>query len=248
VKRWLLLLPLFVAGLVVAYGATAAVKHRQDTMVTANLQVADGHYQLAVANTGDTTITSFTFAASSTLHVTKIVGTAGSASSSCQVGGSGFTCSATLNPPPCACTAGDNVIVTFDGSGEAAGSRVQIGNYSIVVNGSGSVGTTTTTATTTQTTTTTPQPPPPAHVEKLSGSVGPTAKIALTKSAKAGKAQITVHDMSKKDNFHLSGPGVNKKTGVAWTGKVTWTVMLKKGTYSFRSDAHASLHGTLKAS
>jgi len=86
----------------------------------------------------------------------------------------------------------------------------------------------------------------PAPAQKLSGSVGPGAKISLTRSAKAGKAVLTIRDRSKKDNLHLTGPGVNKKTGVAFTGTVTWTVTLKKGTYSFRSDAHKALKGTLK--
>jgi len=244
-KRWLALVPLFAAGLVVAYGATAAVKHRQDTMVTANVAIVNGHYQLAIANTGDTLITSLTLVPASTLHVTGIVS---SSTGTCQLAGGGFTCSVNLNPPPCACSPGDSLMVLFDGNGEAAGSKVQIGNYSIVVAGTGSVTTTTTTTTSATTTTTAPPPPPKPTVEKLSGSVGPKAKIALTRSAKAGKAQITVRDMSKKDNFHLSGPGVNKKTGVAWTGTAKWTVTLKKGMYTFRSDAHASLHGTLRAS
>ena len=86
-------------------------------------------------------------------------------------------------------------------------------------------------------------PPPP---QKLSGAVGPGAKISLTKSAKAGKAVLTISDRSKKDNLHLTGPGLNKKTGIAFTGTVKWTVTLKAGTYTFRSDAHKALKGTLK--
>ena len=86
-------------------------------------------------------------------------------------------------------------------------------------------------------------PPPP---QKLSGAVGPGAKISLTRSAKAGKAVLTISDRSKKDNLHLTGPGLNKKTGIAFTGTVKWTVTLKAGTYTFRSDAHKALKGTLK--
>jgi plastocyanin len=81
---------------------------------------------------------------------------------------------------------------------------------------------------------------------KLAGTVGPGAKIALARTAKAGKTIITISDRTKKDNFHLSGPGVNKKTGLAFTGTVKWTVTLKAGTYTFRSDAHKALKGTLK--
>src|SRR5262249_55250047 len=71
----------------------------------------------------------------------------------------------------------------------------------------------------------TPPPPPPpttSPTQKLSGLVGPGAKISLTKSAKAGRAVLTISDRSKKDNLHLTGPGVNKKTGIAFTGTVKW--------------------------
>ena len=87
--------------------------------------------------------------------------------------------------------------------------------------------------------------PPPAAL-KLAGSVGPGATISLARTAKAGKTIITIRDRTKKDNFHLIGPGVNRKTGVAFTGSVRWTVTLKAGTYTFRSDAHRALKRTLK--
>ncbi len=89
---------------------------------------------------------------------------------------------------------------------------------------------------------------PPPTTLKLAGSVGPGAKISFARTAKAGKAIITIRDRTKKDNFHLSGPGVNKKTGVAFIGTVKWTVTLQAGTYKFRSDAHRTLKGTLKVS
>ena len=72
--------------------------------------------------------------------------------------------------------------------------------------------------------------------------------VSFPKRAKAGKTRITVRDMSAKDNFHLTGPGVNKKTAVAFKGTVTWTVMLKKGSYAFRSDANAKLRGKTSVS
>jgi len=84
--------------------------------------------------------------------------------------------------------------------------------------------------------------------QTLAGGVGPGKKITLARHAKAGKAILTIRDRSAKDNFHLTGPGVNKKTGVKFTGTVKWTVTLKAGTYTFRSDAHKTLKGTLKVS
>jgi len=83
-------------------------------------------------------------------------------------------------------------------------------------------------------------------VKKMSASVGPGAKIVFARAAKAGKTTITIRDLTAKDNFHLTGPGVNKKTGVAFKGTVKWTVTLKAGTYTYRSDAHKGLKGTLK--
>jgi len=105
------------------------------------------------------------------------------------------------------------------------------------------VPTTTTTTTTTVPTTTSPQP-----VQKLSGRVGPGALISLTRSAKPGKATIRIDDRSTTDDFHLTGPGVNKRTGIASKGIVTWSVTLKKATYAYRSDTHSKLHGSLKVS
>ena len=87
---------------------------------------------------------------------------------------------------------------------------------------------------------------PTATVLKMSASVGPGQKIAFARTAKAGKTTITIRDLTTKDNFHLTGPGVNKKTGVAFKGTVKWTVTLKAGTYAYRSDAHKGLKGTLK--
>ncbi len=95
----------------------------------------------------------------------------------------------------------------------------------------------------------TPPPPPPPTTApaaaKLSASVGPGARIAVRGATglSAGRAVITVKDASKTDNFHLIGPGVNRATGVAFRGTVTWTVTLKPGRYTFRSDPHTKLHG-----
>jgi hypothetical protein len=245
-RRWLLLPPLFAVGLVLAMHATAGTKGAKDVNATANLLIVNGNYELAVANTGDMDITSFTFVPGPTLNVTRIVSTT---KGSCQVSAPGFTCTVALAPPPCVCNAGEDVKVDFSGSGESAGSKVQIGAVTIAATGGG--GLTTTAATTTRTTTTTvtpTTPAPPKAAQKLAGKIGPGARISLTRSAKAGKTTVAVSDLSAKDNFHLMGPGVNKKTGVSFVGKVSWSLSLKKGSYTYRSDAHKGLHGTLKVS
>jgi plastocyanin len=88
---------------------------------------------------------------------------------------------------------------------------------------------------------------------KLSAVVGPGFNISLKKGSKkvttlkAGKYKIAVADKSNLHNFHLSGPGINKKTGVGFTGNTTWTVTLKKGTYKFVCDPHiAIMKGSFK--
>jgi plastocyanin len=98
--------------------------------------------------------------------------------------------------------------------------------------------------------------PPTTTTPKLYGAVGPGRTIALgtaagkrTAKVAAGKYSIIVRDRSKTESFHLSGPGVNRKTGKAFTGSATWTVTLKAAsTYRYWSDAHPALKGTLKTS
>ena len=90
---------------------------------------------------------------------------------------------------------------------------------------------------------------PPAPV-KLTGKVGPKKTISLkkgvsaVKSLVAGRYKIVVSDATKADNFHLSGPGVNKKTGVKSKSGATWILTLKPGKYTFRSDATKKLRRT----
>jgi plastocyanin len=79
----------------------------------------------------------------------------------------------------------------------------------------------------------------------FTGSVGPKKTISLKpKSALPGPATISVNDRSKTDNFHLTGPGVNRKTGVKTRGKASWTVTLQPGVYTYRSDKTKKLRGS----
>lgn len=87
-----------------------------------------------------------------------------------------------------------------------------------------------------------------ARGSSLTATVGPGFTISMSaKSVKAGKYIVVVHDKSAIHDFHLTGPGVNKKTGVGFVGTVTWKVTLEKGTYTFVCDPHKALmHGKLK--
>ncbi len=95
---------------------------------------------------------------------------------------------------------------------------------------------------------------PPTELGELEAQVGPGAKIALkrrgvrVRTVPAGRYRIAVRDRTRKDNFHLLGAGVNRRSGVAFTGRVRWTVSLRAGkTYRYRSDAHPRLSGALRA-
>ncbi len=60
-----------------------------------------------------------------------------------------------------------------------------------------------------------------------------------------GTYRLTVHDESSIHDFHLTGPGVDISTGVGTTGTQTFTVTLRKGTYTYVCDPHsAQMHGS----
>ena len=80
----------------------------------------------------------------------------------------------------------------------------------------------------------------------LTASVSDPVNISLKQGAKkvtslkAGTYKIVVKDQASDHNFHLTGPGVNKKTSISGKATTTWTVTLKKGTYKYVCDPHKS--------
>jgi plastocyanin len=80
----------------------------------------------------------------------------------------------------------------------------------------------------------------------FTGTVGPGFTISMAKKpTKAGKIKLVISDKASIHNFHLTGPGVNVKTSVSGTGTKTFLITLKKGTYKFVCDPHASsMHGS----
>jgi plastocyanin len=82
---------------------------------------------------------------------------------------------------------------------------------------------------------------------ELEGETGPGFEIEVkqngedAESVKAGTYTLKVEDKSDAHNFHLIGPGVDKVvTDVKFVGDKTVTVTLKKGTYTYQCDPHAS--------
>src|SRR5215208_211467 len=82
-----------------------------------------------------------------------------------------------------------------------------------------------------------PPAPPPAKVKTLRASVDAAgaARLGAT-SVPAGRFRIVVNDRSRTGNFHLTGPGVNKRTGLSFRGAATWRVRLARGVYKYGSD------------
>jgi plastocyanin len=92
-----------------------------------------------------------------------------------------------------------------------------------------------------------------AATPTLNGTDGPGFTITLKQGSKkvstlkAGTYVFKIADKSSIHNFHLTGPGVNKKTTVGGTGTSTWKLKLKKGTYKYVCDPHASfMKGSFK--
>lgn len=96
----------------------------------------------------------------------------------------------------------------------------------------------------------------PAPPTQLRGTVGPRRSIALRYAdgsrlailAGSNVVVIRIDDRSRTDNFHLTGKGVNKTTGVGFRGRVTWKLTLAAGTYAYRSDRHRALRGSFTVS
>lgn len=87
---------------------------------------------------------------------------------------------------------------------------------------------------------------------ELQGRVGPGFTISFTDDNGAritkldpGTYTIEVEDESDQHNFHLFGPGVDRKTSIVDEGKETWTVTFTDGTYTYVCDPHS---GSMKGS
>jgi hypothetical protein len=91
-------------------------------------------------------------------------------------------------------------------------------------------------------------------VSTVSGSVGPGFTISLERKGKKVKTlrpityKFRIKDRSDSHNFHLRGPGVNRRiTSVDFTGTKSVSIKLRKGTYRYVCDPHAdSMKGSFK--
>jgi hypothetical protein len=87
---------------------------------------------------------------------------------------------------------------------------------------------------------------PSIAAARLYGRVGPGTTITLKRgdgstvnSVKHGTKTFIIRDRASNHNFHLTGPGVDRKTGVAFVGRRKWaSVQLSVGKYTFLCDVH----------
>lgn len=96
-----------------------------------------------------------------------------------------------------------------------------------------------------------------ATAKTVNGTVGPGFTIGLSMNGKkvtklkAGTPyRFVISDRSSSHDFHLTGPGINRVlTSVGFSGTKSYTLTLKKGSYHFQCDPHASImHGAFKGS
>src|SRR5262249_5677216 len=78
----------------------------------------------------------------------------------------------------------------------------------------------------------TPEGPP----QPLRASVTAKTSVLRASSVTSGPYRLSVTDSSRTRNFHIVGPGVNRRTTKAFVGKVTWNLRLKRGTYRYGND------------
>ena len=94
-----------------------------------------------------------------------------------------------------------------------------------------------------------------APAQTVTGTVGPGFTIALTKGGhkvttlKAHTPyRFVIRDRAAIHDFHLRGPGIDRVlTSVDFEGVKAYTITLRKGTYRFSCDPHASfMHGSFR--
>ena len=94
-----------------------------------------------------------------------------------------------------------------------------------------------------------------AAPKSVVGTVGPGFTISLkfggkpvTKLRAGVPYRFVVNDRSSIHNFRLRGPGINRQlTSVPFTGTKSAVIRLRKGSYTFICDPHASvMHGSFR--
>jgi hypothetical protein len=85
---------------------------------------------------------------------------------------------------------------------------------------------------------------------KLFGRVNGDRDLTISDdSVSSGRYKIVVRDSTKRHNWHIFGSGVDRETTVNGTGRWSWRVRLRDGTYTVVCDPHArSMRFTIRVS
>jgi hypothetical protein len=78
--------------------------------------------------------------------------------------------------------------------------------------------------------------PRPNPVRRLSASLTAKRVSLSARRVAPGRYVVTVRDRSRSRAFRLVGPGVNRRTGRAFTGTASWSLRLRAGTYRYGDD------------
>ena len=98
-------------------------------------------------------------------------------------------------------------------------------------------------------------PPPTPKARRLQALIGPGFAVSVRTMAGAsitstarGRVDLVVRDRSRAHNFHLTGPGVNRKTTLGFVGTQTWQLTLRPGRYRFlcTGDARRGSRGSFR--
>jgi hypothetical protein len=83
-----------------------------------------------------------------------------------------------------------------------------------------------------------PTPPRQTEPKRLVAAVALMGAVSFSaKTLAPATYLVTVRDSSRRANFHLRGPGLDRRTGLAFVGTVTWRVRLVTGSYTYWSDS-----------
>lgn len=94
---------------------------------------------------------------------------------------------------------------------------------------------------------TTAAPPTLVGTVQESGTISLTRGDKPVKRLRAGTYRIVVRDRTGHHNFRLRGPGVNRATAVSDVVTRTWTVRLRKGSWTYICDPHpVDMRGTFR--
>jgi plastocyanin len=75
---------------------------------------------------------------------------------------------------------------------------------------------------------------------RLRGVVNDDRDLTLSDTSVApGRYKIIINDSTRRHNWHIFGNGVDKETSVRDTGRWSWKVRLRAGTYTVVCDPHA---------